>query len=115
MQSFNYVAVRSVDEVVALLSQYGDQARVLAGGTDILVQMRTGRLDVKLIVDIKPISEINELVYTPIEGLQLGAAVPCFGSTDFASIGTVRIVAKLFLWVHRLFPPFCLGPEKVCR
>ena len=82
MQAFDYIAARSVTEAVSLLSRNSDRTHVLSGGTDILGQLREGRLRVSLLVDIKPIPEVNELSYDPIEGLRLGAAVPCYRIYD---------------------------------
>ena len=78
MKDFEYTAPRSVGEAVSLLAEKGSRAMVLAGGTDILVQLRSGRRSVDRIVDVKNIPEANELSYTPQDGLRLGAAVPCY-------------------------------------
>ena len=78
MQDFDYISARSVDEAVALLSSNGGGRRVLAGGTDLLVQMRERHVKASLLVDIKHIPEVNELTYNPEAGLRLGAAVPCY-------------------------------------
>jgi CO/xanthine dehydrogenase FAD-binding subunit len=78
LQAFEYAAVRSVDEAVSLLAQQGDQARVLAGGTDIIVQVREGRRKVATLVDIKAIPEVSQLSYDATQGLTIGAAVPCY-------------------------------------
>ena len=78
MQEFEYVAAQSVGEVVSLLAEKAQKARVLAGGTDILVQLRTGRRNIERLVDIKDVPEVNGLSYDPQEGLQLGAAAPCY-------------------------------------
>jgi carbon-monoxide dehydrogenase medium subunit len=77
LNAFEYATPRSVTEAVVLLAEKGDRARVLAGGTDILVQVREGRRDVDLLVDVKHIPELNELSYDLKSGLRIGAAVPC--------------------------------------
>ena len=78
MLDFEYTAAKTVDEAVSLLKEKGSQARVLAGGTDILVQLRGGRRTVERLVDIKDIPEANQLAYDPQDGLKLGSAVPCY-------------------------------------
>ena len=77
MQAFDYVAPKSVADAVSILNQNGDQARMIAGGTDILVMMRAGRRLADIVVDVKEIPELNQMAYTPQTGLTLGAAVPC--------------------------------------
>ena len=78
MQDFEYSVARTVSEAVSLLAEKGNLARPLAGGTDILVQLRSGRRRLERLVEIKDIPEVNELSYDPQQGLRLGAAVPCY-------------------------------------
>jgi CO/xanthine dehydrogenase FAD-binding subunit len=88
LEAFDYVAAHSVDEVVSLLAQHGDQARALAGGTDIIVAVREGRRKVALLVDIKGIPEVNQLSYDSAQGLTIGAAVPCYKIYEHEDIAT---------------------------
>lgn len=78
MQNFDYVAPQSVNEAISILSNNQKPARILSGGTDLIVQLREGRKQADLVVDIKRIPDVNELVYDPTNGLAIGAAVPCY-------------------------------------
>lgn len=75
MHDFDYQAPRTLAEAVALLAK-GD-SRPLAGGTDLIDHMRTGRFRPAVVVDIKKIPELTQLV-ADSNGLRLGAAVPCY-------------------------------------
>jgi carbon-monoxide dehydrogenase medium subunit len=77
MQAFEYVAPASLDEAVAVLKQHGAAARVLAGGTDIIIQAREGRRNVGVMVDIKSIPEATSITHAADGSLRIGAAVPC--------------------------------------
>jgi CO/xanthine dehydrogenase FAD-binding subunit len=76
MHSFDYAAPTSLGEALTLLAGARGNARVLAGGTDLIVNMRVGRRKPGLVVDGKRIPELNELSLTAA-GLTLGAAVSC--------------------------------------
>jgi CO/xanthine dehydrogenase FAD-binding subunit len=78
MKWFDYARPYSIGEAVQLLSGAGEKARVLAGGTDLLVQLRADRKQADLVVDVKRVREMNEINYNPEKGLALGAAVPCY-------------------------------------
>ena len=78
MREIEYCRARTVQEAVSLLAEKGSRARVLAGGTDILVQLRSGRQGVDCLVDVKDIPEATQLSYDPSQGLSLGAGVACY-------------------------------------
>ena len=77
MHDFTYEAPGTVDEAVRLLAAPGDGARVLCGGTDILIQMRAGVRKPSRLVDVKGIPELRQIKFDPKSGLRLGAAVAC--------------------------------------
>jgi len=77
MQSFDYVAPKSMEEVATLLAGENGDAQILAGGTDLLVQLREGRRKTKLVIDIKNIPELTQITFDPKNGLRIGAAVSC--------------------------------------
>jgi len=75
MHDFEYESPRTLAEAVTLLTT-GD-SRPLAGGTDLIDHMRTGRFRPALVVDLKKIPELGQLI-ADAQGLRLGAAVPCY-------------------------------------
>ncbi|MCC7048230.1 MAG: xanthine dehydrogenase family protein subunit M [Alphaproteobacteria bacterium] len=72
MNEFEYIAPATVEEAVA---QLGAGARALAGGTDLIVQMREGRRQVGRVVDLKRIAELNQVAAMPDGGVAIGAAL----------------------------------------
>ncbi|TFG70084.1 MAG: xanthine dehydrogenase family protein subunit M [Anaerolineales bacterium] len=77
MKPFEYYAATSIQEAIALLNQAGRVFRPLAGGTDLLVQLRHGLRQTDAVVDIKRIPELNKLSYDPGTGLIVGAVISC--------------------------------------
>jgi carbon-monoxide dehydrogenase medium subunit len=77
MRDFDYIAPTTLAEAVALLAEQNGRARPLAGGTDLIDHVRTGRLQPDLLVDVKRIDELSVLQVSDA-GLRLGAAVPCY-------------------------------------
>ncbi len=75
MPTLNYAAPSTVDEAVKLLAGSSGLAKVLSGGTDLLVQMRSGRLKPELIVDTKKIPGIIG-IREENGALIVGAATP---------------------------------------
>ena len=76
MKSFDYAAPATLAEALALLAK-NPEARLLAGGTDLLVQLKSGRRETPLVVDIKRIPELKAIEFDAAKGLTIGAAVPC--------------------------------------
>ncbi|MEQ8652856.1 MAG: xanthine dehydrogenase family protein subunit M [Kiloniellales bacterium] len=69
-----YEAPRTLDQAVELMSAESGLARVLAGGTDLLVQLRSERIEPDLIVDIKRIDGMSAIT-AERGGFRIGAAV----------------------------------------
>ena len=86
MKDFDYAAATTVDEAVSLLAARGDRAKILAGGTDILVQLREGLREADLVLDVKKIPELMARAYSPEKGLVLGAAVSAFRIYEDAKV-----------------------------
>lgn len=69
-----YITAQSAEAAATALAEEPGAARVLAGGTDLLVQLKSGHLQLDLVVDIKKIPGIRE-ISAEAGGFRIGAAV----------------------------------------
>ena len=74
MSALRYEAPTSIDAATSLLTENLKTIKVLAGGTDVIVQMHSERIEPELIVDIKNIPELKQIEKT-VDGFKFGAAI----------------------------------------
>ena len=70
---FEYLSPQSVQEACALLMQHGDKAKVLAGGSDVLVKMKDGLIAPAYLVSLKKLDSLKEIRYEKGKGVIIGA------------------------------------------
>ena len=73
MNAPKYLVPKTLKEACLLLSKHKDEARVIAGGTDILVQMKHGEALPRYIINIRNIPEQDYIIYDKKNGLSIGA------------------------------------------
>ena len=73
MKSFEYRKVFTLQEAFHLLDRYGEGAKILAGGTDLLVKMRNRALHPEILIDLKGVAGLDGIHYDPAAGLRIGA------------------------------------------
>ena len=94
---FDYARPDTVEEAVALLAEYGDEARVLAGGQSLMAMMNLRLADPAVLVDIARIAELGHIRDLG-DTIEVGAAV-----TQNTLLAWAELKAKLPL----LWPPPC--------
>jgi len=75
LKKFEYLRPDSTKETISILSQRGERARILNGGTDLIVEMRDKIIQPEYLVDIKAIPQLNRITYNKQDGLNIGATV----------------------------------------
>lgn len=73
LNPFELLLPTSLQEALSWYDELGDACKVLAGGTDVLVEMHAGRKSYPCLLDIKMLPELQGCQYSPAEGLYLGA------------------------------------------
>jgi CO/xanthine dehydrogenase FAD-binding subunit len=76
METMRFESPATVEDAVKLLAAEPGMAKVLAGGSDLIVQMKSGRIDPALVVDLKRIKAMT-VISAEAGGFRIGACVPC--------------------------------------
>ncbi len=85
LSKFDYFRPDNLQDALEYLNNNAG-TNILAGGTDIMLELRSNKIDVKNLLDIKEIPETKVLSYTPGEGLFIGASVPVNRISEDATI-----------------------------
>ncbi len=73
MRTFSYARPTSIADAVALLAEHGPDARLLAGGTDLIIRLRDGSVRPSVVVDLKRIPELDPAIREVDGRLVIGA------------------------------------------
>ena len=87
MRPFAYERPTRLADAVALLAEHGPDARLLAGGTDLIIRLRDGSIAPRFVVDVKRIGELDDTISEVDGALRIGARTVM---TDIAADERVR-------------------------
>jgi carbon-monoxide dehydrogenase medium subunit len=73
MRDFAYFEPKSISEAISLLAKHKDEVKVIAGGTDLLVEMKQDHIRPKYLINLKTVPGLDYIVYDPKDGLRIGA------------------------------------------
>ena len=101
LAKFGYLQPTSVSDAVALLTKYGDKARVIAGGTDLLYRMKNGVKfhQPQYVVDITGLG-LSGVTYDGSNGLKIGATTPLSTVKADPNVGQYYTAIKQALTGH---------------
>jgi CO/xanthine dehydrogenase FAD-binding subunit len=75
MKNFELYEPETLREACALLEKFNGKAKVLAGGTDLLVQLKTDSIKVPAVINLKKIKGLDKIIFHQKHGLRIGALV----------------------------------------
>ena len=87
MRAFAYERPTTLAHAVALLAEHGPEARLLAGGTDLIIRLRDGSIRPRIVVDLKGIAELDDEIREGDGHLTIGARTVM---TDIAADERIR-------------------------
>jgi carbon-monoxide dehydrogenase medium subunit len=87
MRAFTYERPSRLDDAIALLVQHGPEARLLAGGTDLIIRLRDGSIRPRLVVDVKRVAEFDGGIAWDDDQVTFGARTVM---TDIAADERIR-------------------------
>ncbi|MBI5602538.1 MAG: xanthine dehydrogenase family protein subunit M [Deltaproteobacteria bacterium] len=86
LPKFDYFAPQTLEEALRLLTEKGEGARLLAGGTDLLIRMKAGLLKPQAIIALEGIEALKAIRYQPKVGLTIGATAKLSEVADHPDI-----------------------------
>ena len=72
MRPFDHHSPKTLPETLDLLAHHNGRAKVIAGGTDLIMQMRNGVLAPEVVINIKRLRELKGIAYDEKKGLRIG-------------------------------------------
>jgi len=75
LQDFQYVRPKTLEHALELIDKYRKEAKILAGGTDVIIALRGNAIHCKYLIDVKGIKELSGISYSDEIGLTIGSAV----------------------------------------
>lgn len=94
MVNVEYLRPRTLNEVLSMLSKYGEEAKIIAGGTDLMVRLKQETASPDYLIAIESLQELNYIRYDE-DGLRIGAL------TKFHDIANSSIVRDKFPILHQ--------------
>lgn len=88
MNTFKYFPVQTVEEACELIEQYGEEAKILAGGQSLVTLMKQNVINPSYIIDIKGLSVLDYIRHDRSDGLRIGAL------TTHRAVETSEVVKK---------------------
>lgn len=95
LNHFEYYLPRAPEEALILLNQLGSKAKVLAGGTDLLLLVKDKIIRPEYMIDINQIAEFKGITYEPGAGMMIGAA------TKIAEVECNAIIREKYYALHQ--------------
>lgn len=95
LNKFEYFAPKTSHEVLSLLERLGDKAKVLAGGTDLLIMMKEKILKPDYLIDINNVEGLKGISYEPGKGAIIGAA------TTISEIEYSALIKERYYALHQ--------------
>jgi carbon-monoxide dehydrogenase medium subunit len=86
MKEYEYARPQTVREAVALLDEYGPDARLLAGGTDLVIGLRDGSIRPKVVIDLKRIVELRPSIKEIDGNISISAATVMTDIVEHAAV-----------------------------
>ncbi len=95
LPNFQYLSPSTIDELKSMLAEYREKAKILSGGTDLLVLMKDKLCSPESLIDISRIKSLSGIDYDQTTGLSIGAA------TKMKEIESSPVIKEKYTALHK--------------